>query len=265
MAHLLTRTSTIAIAVTFYLLIEWHSQCKGVCYSTPRRSLCVRPDAGRFWTIFPPTHCTHEYLASVCHRALASASVRLRPCFCSCVRASASVLLRVCLPICVSVRASACPSTRLCVRPCICRSDHAGRASAGPVQIYICDCPHDRQNWFRDIGFDGMNGNFSFPPVFSRIRCGYHSRMLLPTLDSREKLSSGTAALQTPMSISVRECTGDYTVKYTIKYMAALARISFLAVLFERFIHRDVFCRRHRSLQENVSLQKLQSWESSRI
>ena len=33
-------------------------------YSTPRRSLCVRPDAGRVWTIFPPTHWTHEYLAS---------------------------------------------------------------------------------------------------------------------------------------------------------------------------------------------------------
>ena len=124
-------------------------------YSTPRRSLRVRPDAGRVWTIFPPTHWTHEYLASVHHWALASASVCLclRPCFCVCVRASAyaSVLLHlrpcvcVCVrastcpsahlrirpPICVSIRASACPSARLCVRPCVFRSGHAGRASAG--------------------------------------------------------------------------------------------------------------------------------------
>ena len=119
-------------------------------YSTPRRSLCVRPDASCVWTIFPPTHCTHKYLASVRHQALASASVRLRlrSCFCICVRASASasVLLRVRPPICVSIRASARPSAHLCVRPCVCRLGHAGRASAGPVQIYICDRPRDGQN-----------------------------------------------------------------------------------------------------------------------
>ena len=99
--------------------------------------LCL---GGKIWTIFPP-HCTHKYLASVRHRALASASVRLRlrSCFCVCVRAfaSASVLLRVRPPVCVSVRASACPFARLCVLPCVCRSGHAGRASAGPVQIII--------------------------------------------------------------------------------------------------------------------------------
>ena len=104
-------------------------------YSTPRRSLCVRPDAGRVWTIFPHTHCTHKYLASVRHRASASVLLCLRPCFC--VRASASVLLRVRPPVCVCVRASACPSAHLCVRPCVCRSGHVGRASEGPVQIYM--------------------------------------------------------------------------------------------------------------------------------
>ena len=124
-------------------LIKGHvgSPTKINMYSTPRRSLCVCPDAGCVWTIFPPTHCTHKYLASVHHRALASASasVRLRLCPCICVRASASasVLLHVRPPVCVSIRASACPSARLCVRPCVCRSGHAGRASAGPVQIYI--------------------------------------------------------------------------------------------------------------------------------
>ena len=82
----------------------------GCIYSTPRRSLCV----------LPPTHWTHKYFASVRHRALASASV----------------LLHVRLPVCMSVRASACPSARQCVRPCVCRSGHAGRASAGPVQKY---------------------------------------------------------------------------------------------------------------------------------
>ena len=44
-----------------------HSHGNSYTYSTPRRSLCVRPDAGRVWTIFPPTHWTHwthEYLAS---------------------------------------------------------------------------------------------------------------------------------------------------------------------------------------------------------
>ena len=120
-----------------WIMCVYCGQCIYV-YSTPRRSLCVRPDAGRVWTIFPPTHCTHKYLASVRHRALASASVLLRPRPCPCVPvrapASASVLLRVRPPVCVSVCASACPSARLCVRPCVCRS---GRASAGRVQIYI--------------------------------------------------------------------------------------------------------------------------------
>ena len=84
-------------------------------YSTPQRSLCARPDAGRVWTIFPPTYCTHKYLASgrlhlrLCVCVRASASVRLHPCFCVSVRPSAclSVLLRVRPPICVSVRAFA--------------------------------------------------------------------------------------------------------------------------------------------------------------
>ena len=40
-------------------------------------SLCVHPDTSGVWTISPPTHCTHAYLTSVHHRAVASASVRL--------------------------------------------------------------------------------------------------------------------------------------------------------------------------------------------
>ena len=82
---------------------------------TPRRSL----------TIFPPTHCTHEYLASpsgacICVRASASASVllRLRPCVCIRPSASASVHLRLRPCVCVSVRPSVCPSVRLQVGPC---------------------------------------------------------------------------------------------------------------------------------------------------
>ena len=103
------------------MLQHWVSE--GEFYSTSRRSLRVRPDAGRVWKIFPPTHCTHEYLVSVHHRA--SASVRLRPCVC--IRASAcpSARLRVHLCFCVSVRPSVCPSVRLQVGPCgpcVCRS-----------------------------------------------------------------------------------------------------------------------------------------------
>ena len=107
------------------------SMCISYIYSTPRRSLCVRPDAGRVWTIFPPTHWTHEYLASLRHRALASASVRLRPCFCVRASASASVRLRLHPCFCVSVRPSACPSVLLRVRPPVCVSVHAfaGRAT----------------------------------------------------------------------------------------------------------------------------------------
>ena len=110
-------TSVLFISIIMYLFYI-------SIYSTPRRSLCVRPDAGRVWTIFPPTHCTHEYLASVRHRALASASasvlLRLRPCVCFCVHASAcpSTCLRVRPCFCVSVRPSVCPSVRLQVGPC---------------------------------------------------------------------------------------------------------------------------------------------------
>ena len=66
-------------------------------YSTSQRFLRIRPDVGRVWTIFPPTHCTHAYLMFVHHRALVSASV------CLCVRSCA----------CVSVRPSACLSVCL--------------------------------------------------------------------------------------------------------------------------------------------------------
>ena len=118
-----------------------------VClYSTSQRSLHVRRDAGHAWTIFPPMHCTHEYLASVHHRALASASVRLR-----CVRASvsASVRLRLRPCFCVSVRPSVCPSVLLSVRPPVCVSVRAfaGRAmQAVHLRVrykYICDRPRE--------------------------------------------------------------------------------------------------------------------------
>ena len=46
--------------------------------------------------------------------------------------------------------------------------------------------------------FDGPDGNFYCFFVFSLIRCGYHSRTLPPTLDSREMFASATAALRTP-------------------------------------------------------------------
>ena len=104
------------MAAFLYTSVILYSSHNIYIYSTPRRSLCVRPDAGRVWTIFPPTHCMHEYLMSVRHQALASASasvlLRLRPCFC------------------VSVRPSACPSVLLCVRPPVCVSVRAfaGRA-----------------------------------------------------------------------------------------------------------------------------------------
>ena len=60
-------------------------------------------------------------------------------------------------------------------------------------------------------------------------------------------LASATAALQTPPCLfPYASSWGDYTVKYRIKYTAVVnklpatfARISFLAVLVERFIHRD--------------------------
>ena len=48
--------------------------------------------------------------------------------------------------------------------------------------------------------------------VFSLRRCGYHSRTLLPTLDSREILTSVTAALQTqPCLFPYVSAWGDYT------------------------------------------------------
>ena len=91
-------------------------------YSTSRRSLCC------VWKIFPPTHCTHEYLASVHHRVLASASVLLR------------VRLRVCLPICVSFRRSVCPSVHLQVGPC-------GACVCGSgINIYIAVVVGKRQS-----------------------------------------------------------------------------------------------------------------------
>ena len=45
------------------------------------------------------------------------------------------------------------------------------------------------------VGLDGTNDNFKLFFVFSLTRCGYHSRTLLPTLDSRKMLASATAAL----------------------------------------------------------------------
>ena len=81
-------------------------------------------------------------------------------------------------------------------------------------------------------------------------RCGYHSRTLLLTLDSLKMLASATAALRAPPCLfPYASAWTDYTVKYTIKYSAAVkqlpstfVRISIFAVLLERFIHQDVSC-----------------------
>ena len=57
-------------------------------------------------------------------------------------------------------------------------------------------------------------------------RCGHHSRTLLSTLDSREMFASGTAALRTPPCLFLYAgARADYTVKYTIKYMAAVKQL----------------------------------------
>ena len=54
----------------------------------------------------------------------------------------------------------------------------------------------------------------------------YHSSTLLPTLDSREMFASATAALQTPPCLfPYVSARGDYTVKYTIKYTAAVKQL----------------------------------------
>ena len=71
------------------------------------------------------------------------------------------------------------------------------------------------------MGFDGHTqkvGNFYCVLVFSLIRCGYHSRTLPPTLDSREMFTSATAALRTPPCLfPYAGAWTDYTVKYAIK------------------------------------------------
>ena len=60
---------------------------------------------------------------------------------------------------------------------------------------------------------------------FSLIWCEHHSRTLLPTLDSREMFASATAALRTPPSLFLYVgARTDYTVKYMIKYIAAVSR-----------------------------------------
>ena len=76
------------------------------------------------------------------------------------------------------------------------------------------------------MGFDGPDGNFYCFFVFSLIRCGYHSRTLPPTLDSREMFASATAALRTPPCLfPYAGARTDYTVKYAIKYTAAVKQL----------------------------------------
>ena len=82
------------------------------------------------------THAMHARIFSVrapsdaCVCIRASASARLRPCFCVCIRESASVRLRLRPCFCVSVCPYACPPVLLRVRPpvCVSVSAFAGRA-----------------------------------------------------------------------------------------------------------------------------------------
>ena len=99
------------------------------------------------------------------------------------------------------------------------------------------------------MGFDGPDGNFYFFFVFSLIRCGYHSRTLPPTLDSREMFASATAALRTPPCLfPYAGARTDYTVKYAIKYTAAVKQLPasftpispFAVALLQFFIYRAV-------------------------
>ena len=116
--------------------------------------------------------------------------LHLRPCFCICVRASAR------------------PSSRLRVRPCFCvsvRPSVSVRAFACLVMWAVrLRIRYKYKNYVTvhaigkiDFEIWALMARTAIL-VFSRIRCGYHSRTLLPTLDSREKLASATAALQTP-------------------------------------------------------------------
>ena len=95
----------------------------------------------------------------------------------------------------------------------------------------------------------GVDGNFYWFFVFSLIMCRCHSRTLPPTLDSREMFASVTAALRTPPCLfPYAGARTDYTVKYAIKYTAAVkqlpasfAPISPFAVgLLQLFIYRAV-------------------------
>ena len=71
-----------------------------------------------------------------------------------------------------------------------------------------------------------MNGNVNCFFVLSLIRCGHHSRTLLSTLDSLEMFASATAALRTPQFLFLYAgAQTDYTVKYTIKYTAAIKQL----------------------------------------
>ena len=99
------------------------------------------------------------------------------------------------------------------------------------------------------MGFDGPDGNFYCFFVFSLIRCGYHSRTLPPTLDSREMFASATAALRTPPCLfPYTGARTDYTVKYAIKYTAAVKQLPasfapispFAIALLQFFIYRAV-------------------------
>ena len=101
------------------------------------------------------------------------------------------------------------------------------------------------------IGFDGPDGNFFVVVVFSLIRCRYHSRTLPPTLDSREMFASATAALRMPPSLFPYAGPRiHYTVKYAIKYTAAVKQLpasfapisTFTVALLQFFIYRAVDC-----------------------
>ena len=106
-------------------------------YSATCKSLCIRLDAGRIWTIFPPMHHPQEFLRSspivrlsLCPSVYVSVhlsvclsiSLCVRPSASLCVRPSAcpSVCLHVCLSTSLFVRSRLCPTVCLPVCQCIC-------------------------------------------------------------------------------------------------------------------------------------------------
>ena len=73
----------------------------------------------------------------------------------------------------------------------------------------------------------GTNGKVYFIvfPGFLLLRCGYHSRTLLPTLDSRNVRFSYSGTFSNAMSISVRGCTDRLYGEIYDKYMAAVKQL----------------------------------------